>query len=137
MKKNEPCYVWHLDKRVGTLQLLRITLNERTTKLDFGYQSSPEYDDGWWINIFPQTHLLSNLSTRKFFMQDQVNMVMAPNKMDLVARTDCHFFSLNFAPLPMDNQVISMIEAEVPDKDNFNFMDIELQMSEAINVKLI
>lgn len=71
MKTKNNTLVWHLDARLDSLQLLRIVLNDRTTRIDFGYQSNPKYDFGWWINIFPETHLISSASDRKFRMQDQ------------------------------------------------------------------
>jgi hypothetical protein len=136
MKTKNNTLVWHLDARLDSLQLLRIVLNDRTTRIDFGYQSNPKYDFGWWINIFPETHLISSASDRKFRMQDQQGMVVAPNRFHLEARTDWHFFTLYFAPLPIMDQSISLIESEEPDEDNFNMKNISLKLADALFMKI-
>ena len=136
MKNNTPHHVWHVDAKVTSLQLLRITLTERTTRLDLGYQANDEFYSGWWINIYLETHLRSSASDRKFLMQDQKNIVTAPNRMHYDSRSDWQFFSLFFAPLPLVDQHISMIESEKPDKDNFNFYEIPLLVKDSILLKL-
>jgi hypothetical protein len=136
MKNNTPHHIWHVDAKINSLQLLRITLTERTTRLDLGYQANDEFYSGWWINIYQETHLRSSASDRKFLMQDQKNIVTAPNRMHYDSRADWQFFSLFFAPLPLVDQHISMIESEKPDKHNFNFYDIPLLVKDSILLKL-
>ena len=135
MRTNEQARIWHLDVRKATLQLVRITINEFSTRLDFGYQMDPIYDFDWWINIDPNTHLISSVSNRKFRMQDQVNIALAPNKSMYKSRTDWQFFSLLFAPLPLVDQTISLIEFENEDKEGFNMVDIQLKLIDSYGVK--
>ncbi len=134
MRNIEKTHIWHLDVRRKTLQLVRITRNEYTTRLDFGYQMDQMYDYDWWINIDPNTHLLTSVSTKKFRMQDQLNIAVAPNKTMYSARTDWQFFSLFFAPLPLEDQKISLIEFENK-RAGFNMYDIELKLSDAFIMK--
>ncbi|MFM7386776.1 MAG: hypothetical protein ACKO5L_01300 [Bacteroidota bacterium] len=136
MKNNTPHYIWHVDAKINSLQLLRITLTDRTTRLDLGYQANDKFYSGWWINIYQETHLRSSASDRKFIMQDQKHIVTAPNRMHYDSRADWQFFSLFFAPLPMVEQHISMIESEKPDKNNFNFYEIPLLVNDSILLKL-
>ena len=135
MKTSDKTLIWHLDVRRKTLQLLRVTLNEFTTRLDFGYQMDTMYDYDWWINIDPNTHLLTSASTKKFRMQDQLNIATAPNKNMYKARTDWQFFSLFFAPLPPEDQKISLIEFETATRTGFNMYDIELKLSDTFIMK--
>ena len=135
MKTSDKTLIWHLDVRRKTLQLLRVTLNEFTTRLDFGYQMDQMYVNNWWINIDPNTHLLTSASTKKFRMQDQLNIATAPNKNMYKARTDWQFFSLFFAPLPQEDQKISLIEFETATRTGFNMYDIELKLSDAFIMK--
>ncbi len=135
MKTSDKTLIWHLDVRRKTLQLLRVTLNEFTTRLDFGYQMDTMYDYDWWINIDPNTHLLTSASTKKFRMQDQLNIATAPNKNMYKARTDWQFFSLFFAPLPPEDQKISLIEFETTTRTGFNMYDIELQLKDSMEMK--
>lgn len=135
MRNNEQARVWHLDVRKDTLQLVRITINEFSTRLDFGYQMDPMYDSDWWINIDPNTHLISSVGKRKFRMQDQKNISVAPAKTTYESRTDWQFFSLFFAPLPLVDQTISLIEFELEDKDGFNMFDIQLRLIDSYEVK--
>jgi len=136
MKNNTPHHIWHVNAKINSLQLLRITLTERTTRLDLGYQANDEYDYGWWINIYQETHLLTSVSERKFLMQDHKNIVTAPGRLNYESRSDWQFFSLFFAPLPLVDQYVSMIESEKPDKNNFNFYNIPLITKEAVLFKL-
>lgn len=136
MNTSDNTYIWHLDARRDNLQLLRIILNERTTRLDFGYQTTDIYYHGGWINIFPETHLKSNLSEKKYRMQDQTNIVLSPNKYHFKSRADWHFFSLNFAPLSFQDQTLSLIEAEIPDSTHFNISHIHLICNQAMLLKL-
>lgn len=135
MKTSDKTLIWHLDVRRKTLQLLRVTLNEFTTRLDFGYQMDTMYDYDWWINIDPNTHLLTSASTKKFRMQDQLNIATAPNKNMYKARTDWQFFSLFFAPLPPEDQKISLIEFETATRTGFNMYDIELKLKDSMEMK--
>ena len=67
-------------------------------------------------------------------MQDQLNIAVAPNKTMYKARTDWQFFSLFFAPLPLEDQTISLIEIE-DSSEGFNMYDIELKLSDAFIMK--
>ena len=132
MNLEDKTLVWHVDAHRFNLQLLRVILNERTTRLDFGYQTRDYYIRGGWINIYPETHLVTSASTRKMHMQDQLGIVTAPDKFYFKSRADWHFFSLFFAPLPFQDQTISLVEFENPDPTNFNIKDIELLYKNAI-----
>lgn len=130
MRNIEKTHIWHMNINSKTLQLVRVSRNEHTTRLDFGYQMNQMYSRDWWINIYPNTHLLTSAGTKKFRMQDQLNIAVAPNKTMYRARTDWQFFSLFFAPLPLEDQTISLIEIE-DSSEGFNMYDIELKLSDA------
>jgi hypothetical protein len=68
-------------------------------------------------------------------MQDQLNIATAPNKNMYKARTDWQFFSLFFAPLPQEDQKISLIEFETATRTGFNMYDIELQLKDSMVMK--
>lgn len=136
MNLEDKTLVWHVDAHRFNLQLLRVMLNERTTRLDFGYQTTDYYIRGGWINIYPETHLVTNASSRKMRMQDQKGIVTAPDKFHFKSRADWHFFSLFFAPLPVQDQIISLVEIENPEPTNFNIENIELILDKAFLLRL-
>lgn len=136
MNLEDKTLVWHVDAHRFNLQLLRVILNERTTRLDFGYQTTDYYIRGGWINIYPETHLVTSASIRKMRMQDQLGIVTAPDKFYFKSRADWHFFSLFFAPLPFQDQTISLVESEDPDYTNFNIGNIELKIEAAFRLRL-
>jgi hypothetical protein len=136
MNLEDKTLIWHVDTHRLNLQLLRVMINQRTTRLDFGYQTTDYYIRGGWINIYPETHLVTSASSRKMRMQDQQGIVTAPDRFHFKSRADWQFFSLFFAPLPIQDQTISLVESEDPDFTNFNIGNIELKLDAAFLMRL-
>ena len=47
------------------LQLLRITVTNLETKVDFGYQATSYYNNGGWIKISPKTFIRPKGTNKK------------------------------------------------------------------------
>lgn len=113
------------EDKTSALQLLRVEVREKFTKIDFGYQTKDYYDNGGWINISPDTYIkLPNGNKLKIIKAE--NVPFAPAKHHFETTVDYLFFSLYFPSLPPNTNQIDMIEADDSGSDWFNFKKIDL-----------
>lgn len=108
-------------------QVLRVVLNEKYTKIDFGYVATIIYDRGGWIKIAPHTFIEVQGKPERYALIDAVNIPISPNKLDFQSTQDWQVFSLYFEPIPMKECVINIIEEEEPDENDFNYMNIRIE----------
>ena len=126
----------------GAVQLLRITIKDQETKIDFGYQAG-EYQDGGWIHIKPETFIrckkkVESMSesfyTKKaeanYFLIKATNIPFGPKKHHFSSSIEWRYFSLYFPRLPEGTLSFDLIEKEFGDKDEFNFYNIRLDEEE-------
>jgi len=106
--------------------LLRIILSEEHTQIDFGYAAPIKYVKGGWISISPDTYLQVEGLAKRYRLQDVKNIVLAPEQLKFLSTQDWCVFTLFFDPIPIADCVISMIEAENPTPDDFNYYGIKL-----------
>jgi hypothetical protein len=119
------------------LELLRVTVTNAETKIDFGYQAGVEYDFGEWIKINPKTFIRTYNSDKSkaefigtFFLNNATNIPYGPEKYHFSSRNEGRFFSLHFDPIPIDTIMIDLIE-EIDGKiTDFNFYKIHLAKKE-------
>jgi hypothetical protein len=117
--------------------LLRISVGERETKIDFGYSAYNIYIKGGWIRIHPDTYLEDTKTMLRYKMIKAVDIPIYPEKLEFKTKTDWQYFSLYFEPLPHNDLIINFIE---PDKsihsdngNNFNFYKIKLNTIDALD----
>lgn len=124
------------------LQLLRITVTNLETKVDFGYQATSYYTNGGWIKISPKTFIRPKGTNKKLILTNATNIPYGPEKLHFNSSIEWRFFSLHFPSIleDVDNKKsftfervsprtidsIDLIENEKGDDTDFNFYGIRL-----------
>ena len=116
---------------IPNLTLLRVTLSPEYTKVDMGYSAIRYYIKGGWIRISPKTHLRIKGSEEKYVLTHADNIPIAPEHHHFKSTRDWQYFSLYFPPIPQEDCIIDLIEAEIPDNNDFNIYRIPLKISES------
>lgn len=112
---------------LDNLQLLRISVTETETKVDFGYQATSYYINGGWIKISPNTFIRPKGTKKKFLLTNATNIPYGPEKLHFNSSIEWRYFSLYFSPLPEYITEIDLIENELGDDTDFNFYNIILK----------
>lgn len=124
------------------LQLLRITLTNLETKIDFGYQATSYYTNGGWIKISPKTFIRPRGTNKKLILTNATNIPYGPEKLHFNSSIEWRYFSLHFPSLLGDTdnkksltfesvsaksiEAIDLIEKENGTDNDFNFYGIRL-----------
>ena len=122
------------------LQLLRITVTNIETKVDFGYQATSYYIKGGWIKISQHTFIRVNETNRKLLLTNATNIPYGPEKLHFNSSMEWRYFSLHFPSiLELENKrtldsigesslikTIDLIEKENGTENEFNFYGIRL-----------
>lgn len=124
----------------ANIQLLRITVTNNETKVDFGYQATSYYINGGWIKISPKTFIRPKGSQMKYILTNATNIPYGPEKLHFNSSIEWRYFSLHFPPLPehldLDTaepvtlKVIDLIENDKGTENDFNFYGIRLDEEE-------
>jgi hypothetical protein len=118
----------------GRPQLLRITINHTQTKVDFGHQTTDYYKKGGWVRIDENTFIRNKDTGEKLTITRAENIPISPARHDFDTTKDWLYFSLYFPPLPEKTVAIDLIEKENGDPTDFNYYDIQLSKTEAIEL---
>jgi hypothetical protein len=124
-------------RKNDNIQLLRITVSDEDTKIDFGYQAG-EYDFGEWIHIKPETFIRAkegnsknlvsaNEKFKKHILKKATNIPYGPEKLHFNSTVEWRYFSLYFPRLPEETEYFDLIEKEFGDDTEFNFFNIKLK----------
>jgi len=116
-------------------RLLRIILNEKFTRIDFGYQADSKYIRGGWVTISPKTFIRSKGSDEKLVLTLAVNIPYTPDKHHFKSIVDNLSFSLFFPPLPDGVSSFDLIEDVKGTPTSFNYHDIKLRPATAIRLR--
>jgi hypothetical protein len=124
------------------LQLLRITVTNLETKVDFGYQATSYYTNGGWIKISPKTFIRPKGTNKKLILTNATNIPYGPEKLHFNSSIEWRYFSLHFPSILEDVDIkksitfervsprtidsIDLIENEKGDDTDFNFYGIRL-----------
>ena len=124
------------------LQLLRITVTNLETKIDFGYQATSYYINGGWIKISPKTFIRPKGTNKKLILTNATNIPYGPEKLHFNSSIEWRYFSLHFPSILEDSNnkksvmfdsaalriidSIDLIENEKGDDTDFNFYGIRL-----------
>jgi hypothetical protein len=126
----------------NNLQLLRITVTNLETKVDFGYQATSYYTNGGWIKISPKTFIRPKGTNKKLILTNATNIPYGPEKLHFNSSIEWRYFSLHFPSIledannkksllfdtaePRTIESIDLIENERGDETDFNFYGIKL-----------
>ena len=127
---NEPEYS-ALNNKV---RLLRITLDTEQTKVDLGYQATSYYVKGGWVRISDATYIRVKPDGQKLKITGSENISVGKTKHEFTSTKDWLYFSLYFPAIPFKTCLIDLIENENSDGTDFNFYDIQLNISAAIKL---
>jgi len=103
-------------------QLLRVTLTPKETKIDFGYQTEPDYDKGGWVRLNPNTFIRPVGSAKKYTLINATNIPLVPEQLNFNSNQDSLYFSLVFPALPDGVEVIDMLETQEGEKAKTGFI---------------
>jgi len=112
--------------------LLRISLLPELTKIDFGYITTDKYNKGGWIKISPDTFIENVLTKERYKLTNATGITIAPAKRNFESKKDWQYFSLFFPPIKQKDTLINIIEKVKGNKNNFNYYNIELKMTDGI-----
>ena len=116
------------------VQLLRIILDPQQTRVDFGYQATSHYIRGGWVRMSNETYIRVQPDGQKLKITGSENIPKGKTKHEFTTTKDWLYFSLYFPAIPFKTSIIDLIEKENSDGTDFNFHDIQLNISEAIKV---
>lgn len=119
-----------LDTSKQNPNFLRVILTKEFTRIDFGYTTPWYYIKGGWIKIEPETYLQNEETKEQYKLKEATGILIAPKRINFESTEDWQFFSLYFEPIPQNDCVLNMIEAEKPTPNDFNYYGIELKMKE-------
>jgi hypothetical protein len=115
--------------------LLRINLFPEVTKIDFGYITTDKYINGGWIKISPDTYIENVVTKERYVMTKAIGITVAPALRNFESKKDWQYFSLFFPPIKQKDTLINIIEELNGSKDDFNYYNVELKMSDAIEIR--
>ncbi len=116
-------------------KVLRVLLSKEFTRIDFGYSTPWYYDKGGWIKIAAKTYLQNQVTKEQFKLIEASGIAIAPKRINFESTEDWQFFSLYFEPIPLNDCVLNMIEAEKPTPNDFNYYGLELRINNGIKIQ--
>lgn len=123
-----------LDTPKKNPKVLRVLLTKDFTRIDFGYTTPWYYNKGGWIKISSKTYLQIEGTPEKYGLKDAVGISIAPKRINFQSTADWQFFTLYFEPIPHQDCILNMIEAEKPTPNDFNYYGIALKVTEGIEM---
>ena len=123
-------------RTLKNIQVLRLELDEKFTRIDFAYLSGTKYINGGWFQIHATCFIKPVNSDLKLSLIKAVNIPLAPKKHFFKTTKDCLYYTLYFPPLPNNTKAIDIIEMETNDSNYFNFYGVSVERikKEVINV---
>jgi len=127
---------WIRKRTLRNIQVLRLELDEKFTRIDFAYLSGTKYINGGWVQIHDSCFIKPVNSDLKLSLIKAVNIPLAPKKHFFKTTKDCLYYTLYFPPLPINTKEIDIIEMETNDSNYFNFYGVSVERikKEVINV---
>jgi hypothetical protein len=137
MKTQKKKYILHpkvIKSYHGNPDLLRIHLTPEYTKVDFGYVAKDIYINGGWIRIAPETFIENTITKQRYTLINAENIPLAPIHHYFETKKDWRYFSLFFPSIPQKDCIINIIEIENGTPNDFNYYNIEIKMSDCIEL---
>jgi hypothetical protein len=114
--------------------LLRVLLTPEFTKVDFGYTTTNIYFRGGWIKMAPNTFIENTTTKKRYKMINASGITIAPKKHNFKSNKDWQYYSLYFEPIEHKDSIINVIEVEKGTLNDFNYNNIEIKMSNSIEL---
>ena len=136
MKKKTPPRIMNIvninSSSCSNPSLLRVIAALDYTRIDFAYAASDIYAFGGWIDIWPQTYLVSDKSIHRIPLKTVQNVPLSPEKLYFESTQDWCCYTLLFAPIPIEKCTIDIIESDNPSPTNFNFYGVVLEVGDEV-----
>lgn len=107
--------------------LLRISMDDEFTKIDFLYLANNQYVNGGWVQIHDSCFIKVCGTDIKLKMIKAINITIAPKKHFFKSKKDMLCYTLIFPALPKGTKKIDIIEMETNDSSFFNFYGIPIE----------
>lgn len=114
--------------------LLRMLVTPEFTKVDFGYTTTNKYIRDGWIKMAKETFIENVATKKRYKMIKASGITIAPQKHNFQSNKDWQYYSLFFEPMEQKDAVINLIEKEKGTENDFNYYDVTLKISEAMEV---
>ena len=114
--------------------LLRMLVTPEFTKVDFGYTTTNKYIRGGWIKMAKETFIENVATKKRYKMIKASGITIAPQKHNFQSNKDWQYYSLFFEPMEQKDAVINLIEIENGTPNDFNYYNIEINLSDAIEM---
>lgn len=114
--------------------LLRILITSEYTKVDFGYTTTNKYIRGGWIKMAKDTFIENVATKKRYKMIKASGITIAPQKLNFQSNKDWQYYSLFFEPMEQKDAVVNLIEIENGTPNDFNYYNIEINLSDAIEM---
>ena len=127
---------WIRKRTLRNIQVIRIELDEKFTRIDFAYNTDSKYINGGWVQMHYSCFIRPVNSDLKLSLIKAVNIPLAPKKHFFKTTKDCLYYTLYFPTLPINTNAIDIIEMETNDSNYFNFYEVTTERieKEVINV---
>ncbi|MCX7743022.1 MAG: hypothetical protein N2167_00510 [Flavobacteriales bacterium] len=107
-------------------EILSINSSEKNTIIHIMYYAQPEFINGGWVRIQPETFIRKSDTDEILPMREALYIPISPNKHEFQHYKENLSFQLVFPPIPKSWKKIDLIEKEPGDSSYFNFYEIEL-----------
>ena len=123
-------------KTTKKIQVMRVELNEKFTRIDFAYNPDSKYINCGWVQMHDSCFIRPVNSKLKLSLIKAINIPIAPRKHYFKTVKDCLYYTLFFPALPINTKAIDIIELETNDPNFFNFYGVTTERieKEVINV---
>jgi hypothetical protein len=107
-------------------EILSVNSSENKTIIQMKYYASPQFFNGGWVCIEPETFIRQSDTDETLPMIEAVNIPVSPKKHYFKHHLESLSFQLIFPPIPKHWKKIDLIEKEPGDATFFNFYGIDL-----------
>ena len=114
--------------------LLRMLVTPEFTKVDFGYTTTNKYIRGGWIKMAKETFIENVATKKRYKMIKASGITIAPQKHNFQSNKDWQYYSLFFEPMEQKDAIVNLIEIEKGTPNDFNYYNIEINLSDAIEM---
>jgi hypothetical protein len=73
-------------------------------------------------------------NAQKFTLKEAIGIPLSPQKMNFESTEDWQYFSLYFEPIPKQNCIVDLVEAEDPTLNDWNISGISIQLNQGVVV---
>jgi hypothetical protein len=112
-------------------QIKKITIHRTHVEIFMRHQANPMYENGGWVRLHEEIFIRPSFTQQQYPLLKAEGIPVYPNEHQYRHGSDCLDFKLIFAAIPIDTEMIDLIEKEPSDDSWFNFYGITLDLCNA------